>query len=129
MSSNFKDAQLTYFNQDLQLPSKVYGIFLTTATLTYTSIATGATQTQTTSLRGVRAVSGAGTPPNIEPGDFVIAVPTAALGAGVAQAGSYISAANTLTVALAAAATTNPGTLTFQIFIVKMGQNDGINSK
>jgi hypothetical protein len=128
MSQNFKDAQLTYFNQDLQLPSKVYGIFLTTASLTYTSIATGATQTQTTSLRGVRAVSGAGTPPNIEPGDFVIAVPTTTLGAGIAQAGSYISGANTLTVALTAAATATPGAITFQIFIVKMGQNDGINS-
>jgi len=128
MSQNFKDAQLTYFNQDLQLPSKVFGIFMTTVSLTYTSIADGTTQTQTTALRGVRAVSGSGTPPAIEPGDFVIAVPTAALGAGVSLAGSYISSANVLTVGLAAAATTTPGAITFQIYIVKFAQNDGINS-
>ena len=128
MSFNFKDAQLTYFNQDLQLQSKVFGIFLTTVSLTFGAITIDTTATQTTSLKGVRAVSGAGTPPNIEPGDFVIAVPTSSLGAGVSMAGSYISAANTLTVALAASAATTPGTITFQIYIVKFAQNDGINS-
>jgi len=128
MSFNFKDAQLTYFNQDLQLQSKVFGIFLTTVSLTFGAITIDTTATQTTSLKGVRTVSGAGTPPNIEPGDFVIAVPTSSLGAGVSMAGSYISAANTLTVALAASAATTPGTITFQIYIVKFAQNDGINS-
>jgi hypothetical protein len=128
MSSTFKDQALTFYNQDLQLQSKVFGIFTTTALITYTAINIGTTQTQTTSLKGVRAVSGSGTPPAIEPGDVVIANPTSALGAGVALAGAYISAANTLTVALAAATTTTPGGITFQITIIKMGQNDGINS-
>jgi hypothetical protein len=128
MSSTFKDQALTYFNQDLQLLSKVFGIFITTATLTYTAITIDTTQVQTTPLRGVRPVSGSGTAPNIEPGDFVIAVPTSALGTAVSLAGSYISAANTLSVALAASAATTPGAITFQILIIKFGQNDGINS-
>jgi hypothetical protein len=128
LSSNFKDAQLTYFNQDLQLLSKVFGIFMTTVSLTYGAITIDTTASQTTTLRGVRAVSGAGTPPNIEPGDFVLAVPTSTLGAGVSMAGSFISAANTLTVNLAASAATTPGTITFQILIIKFAQNDGINS-
>lgn len=128
MSSTFKDQALTFYNQDLQLASKVFGIFLTTVSLTYTSIATDTTQAQTIALKGVRAVSGSGTPPNIEPGDFVIAVPTSTLGTSVSMAGSWISAANTLSVSLSAGTTTTPGAITFQVLIIKMGQNDGINS-
>jgi hypothetical protein len=128
MSSTFKDQALTFYNQDLQLQSKVFGIFFTTISLTYGAMLIDTTQTQTASLRGVRAVSGAGTPPNIEPGDFVIAVPTSALGTAVSLAGSYISAPNTLTVALSASAAGTPGTITFQVLIIKFAQNDGINS-
>lgn len=128
MSFLVKDPKLTYFDQNLQTASLVTGIFLTTISLTYGSITLDTTATQTATLKGVRAVSGAGTPPAIEPGDFVIAVPTSALGTGVSMAGSYISAANTLTVALSSSATTTPGTITFQVLIIKFGQNDGINS-
>ena len=128
MSMNFKDAQLTYFNQDLQLPSKVFGMFYTTIQATFTAITAPATQTQTVTLRGLRPLSGAGTPPAVETGDVVFVQPASTLANGVAIAQAYISAANTITISLLATVTNTPGTVTFTVFIVKMGQSDGINS-
>lgn len=128
MSFTYKDAQFTFNNQDLQIQSKIFGIFYTTATATYTAITAPATQTQTITLRGLRPASGSGTPPAIEPGDYVAVVPTAGLGSGVAVAAAWISAANTLSVTLFAGVTNTPGTVTFGVYIVKVAQNDGINS-
>lgn len=128
MSFNFKDAQLTYTNQDLQLQSKIFGIFYTTAQATYTAITAPATQTQTITLKGLRPLSGSGTPPAVEPGDYVAVVPTAGLGSGVAVAAAWVSAANTLSVTLFAGITNTPGAVTFGVYIVKVAQNDGLNS-
>lgn len=130
MSYNFKDSQFTWFNQDLQLPSKVFGIFYTTAQATYTAITAPNTQTQTITLRGLRPVTGTGTPPAVEPGDMVYVMPaqTTPLAAGVGVFAAWVSAVNTLSVTLGAVITNTPGTITFTVFVVKMGQNDGINS-
>lgn len=129
MGFDYRDNQLTFFNQDLQLNSKIFGIFYTTATATFTAITAPNTQTQTITLRGLRPVSGSGTPPNIEPGDMVYAMPVgAALAAGVTMAQAWVSAANTLSVTLFAGITNTPGAITFGVYIVKVAQNDGINS-
>jgi hypothetical protein len=128
MSFQFKDAQFTYWNQDLQLTSKVYGIFFTTVSATYTAIGAGGSQTQTVTLRGLRPASGSGTPPAIEPGDFVSVEPIAALPTGDSIAATWISAANTLSIQLTSIPGNTPGAITFTVLIIKMGQNDGINS-
>jgi len=128
MSFNFKNTRLSYWDQDLQLTGHVYGIFYTTVTATFTSITATHTQAQTVTLKGLRPLSGSGTPPAVEPGDMVFVQPAATLSDGVFLAQAYISAANTVTISLGTGITNTPGALTFTVFIVKMGQNDGINS-
>lgn len=129
MSYNFKDAKLTYFNQDLQQTSILTGLFLTTVTLTYTAITVDTTQNQTVTLKGLRTTSGTGTPPNINPGDIVLVQPQSTLGVGVSMAGAWVSAANTLSVSLASSATTTtPGAIVFDVLIFKFGQLDGLSS-
>jgi len=128
MSQTFKDAKFAYFNQDLQQTSILTGLFLTTVTLTFTSITLDTTQAQTVTLKGLRPTSGTGTPPNINPGDIVLVQPQSTLGTGVAFAGAWVSAANTLTVQLSSAATTTPGAIVFDVLIFKFGQLDGLSS-
>ena len=137
MSQNFKDAQLTYWNQDLQLTSKVKGIFQTEiggsafGTVSATSSATVAF-----TLKGLTAPSGtgsagtaAGAANQINPGDTVIINPTSTLAGGLAVYG-YISAANTLTVVLANSGAGTPagGSPNFIVTIIKFGQLDGLSS-
>jgi len=127
MSFNFKDAQLTYFNQDLQLTSKLKGIFLTSVTVTYGSIALDTAVSQTATLKGLVPISGTGTPPNINPGDMVLVQPTAALASGLSMS-ALVSAANTLTITLNnSAAAQTPGALNFVVMIFKFGQLDGLS--
>jgi hypothetical protein len=129
MSQNFKDAKLTYYNQDLQQTSVLVGMFLTTVTLTYTAITVDTTQNQTVSIKGLRTTSGTGAPPNINPGDIVLVQPQSTLGVGVSMAGAWVSAANTLSVSLASSATTTtPGAIVFDVLIFKFGQLDGLSS-
>src|SRR4051812_13638939 len=100
MSLNFKDAQLTYFNQDLNLTSKLKGVFQTTVGgAAFGTVGAAGSASQTFSLKGLTGVSGAGAAPNISPGDTVIVSPTAALTAGLAVY-AFVSAANTLTITL-----------------------------
>src|SRR5258708_33689444 len=120
MTQTFKDAKLTYFNQDLQQTSNLVGVFLTTVTITYTAITVDTTQNQTVTLKGLRPTSGAGSPPNINPGDIVLVQPQSTLGVGVSMAGAWVSAANTLSVSLASSATTTtPVAIVFDVLIFK----------
>lgn len=128
MSFNFKDAKLTWFDQDLQMTSKLTGVFLTTVTATWGAFTANTTVAKTFTLNGLRTISGTGTPPNINPGDIVIVQPQSNMGAGVSLAGSWVSAANTLSIALACGTTTNPGALTFDVLIFKFGQLDGLSA-
>lgn len=129
MSFNFKDAQLTYFNQDLQLTSKLKGLFLTTISVTFGSITLDTVGTGTATLKGLIPVSGSGSVPNVNPGDIVLVQPNSTLAAGLSLAGAYVSSANTLTVALNnSAATQTPGAITFVALIFKFGQLDGLSS-
>lgn len=138
MSYNFKDAQLTYFNQDLQLTSKIQGIFQTEVGGTaYGSVAAAGTTTNTFKLNGLRVPSGtgaagtgAGAANQINPGDTVIVAPaTTALTAGLAVYG-FISAANTLSISIVngSAAPIAAGSPNFIVTIVKFGQLDGLSS-
>lgn len=128
MSFNFKDAQLTYFNQDLQLTSKLKGVFLTSVTATFTAIAQDVAQSQTVTLKGLLPISGGGSPPNIAPGDVVLVQPTAALASGLSLS-AFVSAANTLTITLNnSAASQTPGATNFVVMIFKFGQIDGLSA-
>src|SRR5712664_652609 len=113
MSQNFKDAKLTYFNQDLQLTSNVLGVFQTTVSITFGAIALDTAVSATATLKGLKVTSGTGSPPNINPGDAVLVQPIAALASGLSMS-AFVSAANTLTVTLNnSAALQTPGALTF----------------
>lgn len=137
MSSNFKDAQLTYFNQDLQLTSKLKGVFQTEiGGSAFGTVAATSSSAVTFTLRGLAVPSGtgaagtaAGAPNQINPGDSVIVTPTSTLAGGLAVYG-YISAANTLTVVLANAGAGTPagGSPNFIVTIFKFGQLDGLSA-
>lgn len=130
MSQNFKDAKLTYWNQDLQQTSILTGMFLTTVTVNFnSSIVLDTVSTKTVTLNGLRVSSGTGNPPNINPGDIVLVQPLAALANGLSLAGAFVSAANTLSVSLNnSAAAQTPGNINFSVLIFKFGQLDGLSS-
>lgn len=137
MSQNFKDAQLTYWNQDLQLTSKVKGIFQTEVGGTaYGTVGAVGTTTNTFKLNGLiipagtgAAGTGAGAANQISPGDTVIVAPTAALANGLTCYG-FVSAANTLSISVvnASAAGVAAGSPNFIVTIIKFGQLDGLSS-
>src|SRR6266481_3456607 len=134
MSSNFKDAQLTYFNQDLQLSSKLKGVFQTeVGGSAFGSLTTATNSAVAFTLRGLivpvgtgAAGTAAGAANQISPGDSVIVTPTAALTTGLSYY-AYISAVNTLTIVLvnATAGTLAGGSPNFIVTIFKFGQLDG----
>jgi len=135
MSQNFKDAQLTYFNQDLQLTSKLKGVFQTeVGGVNYGTPAAASTTTNTFTLKGLIIPAGTGSPgsaagaPNqISPGDSVICTPTAALAAG-AVSYCFISAANTLSISVVSDAANAIGTPSWVVTIFKFGQLDGLSA-
>lgn len=137
MSSNFKDAQLTYWNQDLQLTSRLKGVFQTEVGGTaYGTVGAVGTVTNTFKLNGLivpsgtgTAGTGAGAANQINPGDTVICSPTAALTAGLSMY-CFVSAANTLSISIvnASAAGVAAGTPSFVVTIIKFGQLDGLSA-
>lgn len=137
MSFNFKDAQLTYYNQDLQLQSKVKGIFQTEiGGAAFGTVAATSSSAVTFTLRGLQVPAGTGSPGSaagaanqIAPGDTAICTPTSTLAGGLSVY-CYVSAANTLTVVLANAGAGTPagGSPNFIVTIIKFGQLDGLSS-
>lgn len=137
MSSNFKDAKLTYWNQDLQLTSIVKGIFQTeVGGSAFGTISATSSTAVTFTLKGLVVTSGTGNPGTaagaanqVNPGDTVIVSPTSTLAGGLSVYG-YISAANTLTIVLANAGAGTPaaGSPNFTVTIIKFGQLDGLSS-
>jgi hypothetical protein len=137
MSFNFKDAQLTYWNQDLQLTSRLTGVFQTEiGGSAFGTVGATSSSAVAFTLRGLRipvgtgaAGTAAGAANQISPGDSVIVTPTATLAGGLSVYG-YISAANTLTVVLANAGAGTPagGTPNFIVTIFKFGQLDGLSA-
>lgn len=137
MTQTFKDAKLTYWNQDLQLTSNVLGIWQTeVGGSAFGTVSATSSSAVTFTLKGLRVPAGTGNPGTaaglanqISPGDTVIVAPTATLAGGLAVYG-YISAANTLTIVLANAGAGTPagGSPNFIVTIVKFGQLDGLSS-
>ncbi len=137
MSSNFKDAQLTYFNQDLQLTSKLKGVFQTeVGGSSFGTVGIAGITTVTFKLNGLIVPAGtgaagtaAGAANQISPGDTVICTPTAALTAPLTSY-CFVSAANTLsiTVVNASAGTVAAGSPNWVVTILKFGQLDGLSS-
>jgi len=136
MSFNFKDAQLTYFNQDLQLTSKLKGVFQTeVGGSSFGTVGAAGQTTVAFTLRGLIIPSGtgaagtaAGAANQISPGDTVICTPTAAL-TGPLVAYCFVSAANTLSITIAngSAAGVAAGSPNFVVTIFKFGQLDGLS--
>jgi hypothetical protein len=138
MSFNFKDAKLTYFNQDLQLTSNFIGVFQTEVGGTaFGTVGAASTVTNTFKLNGLRVPSGtgaagtaAGAANQINPGDSVFCSPaTSALTSGLAMY-CFISAANTLSISLVngSAGGIAAGSPNFVVTIMKFGQLDGLSS-
>jgi len=137
MSYNFKDAQLTYFDQNLQLGSKLKGVFQTAVGgSSFGTVGAAGSTTVAFTLKGLAFTSGtgaagtaAGAANQISPGDSVVVTPTAALTAGLAVYAS-ITAANTLSITIVngSAAGIAAGTPNFIVTIFKFGQLDGLSS-
>jgi hypothetical protein len=137
MSQNFKDAQFTFFDQDLQLTSKIYKILQTEVGGTaYGTVGAASTVTNTFKLSGLRipagtgaAGTGAGAANQISPGDTVICAPTAALTAPLVSY-CFISAANTLSISVAngSAGGVAAGSPNWVVTILRFGQLDGLSS-
>lgn len=137
MSFNFKNTQLTFWDQDLQLTSKVSGIFSTVVGGTaYGTVGAASSVSNTFTLRGIRFVSGtgaagtgAGAANQLSPGDTVLVTPTAALTSGLTVYG-FVSAANTVTITLVngSAGGIAGGSPNFVVTIIKIGQLDGLTS-
>jgi hypothetical protein len=136
MSFNFKDAQLTYFNQDLQIASKLKGVFQTAVGgSSFGTVGAAGSTTVAFTLKGLQFVSGAGAAGTaagaanqINPGDSVVVNPTAALTAGLSMYAS-ITAANTLSITLVngSAGGIAAGSPNFVVTIFKFGQLDGLS--
>lgn len=137
MTQTFKDAKLTYWNQDLQLTSNVVGVFQTEVGGTaFGTVGIAGATTNTFKLNGLRIPSGTGAPGTaagaanqVNPGDSVFCAPTAALTAGLTSY-CFISAANTLSISVvnASAAGIAAGSPNWIVTIIKFGQLDGLSS-
>ena len=137
MSFTFRDQALTYYNQDLQLGSKLKGVFQTEVGGTaYGTVGAAGSTTNTFKLNGLIVPAGTGSPGTgagaanqISPGDSVIVTPTAALTNGLACYG-FVSAANTLSITIVngSAAGIAAGSPNFIVTIFKFGQLDGLSS-
>lgn len=136
MSMNFKDAQLTYFNQDLQLGSKLSGVFQTViGGSAFGTVGAAGSTTVAFTLRGLRTVSGsgaagtaAGAANQLNPGDTVVCTPSAALANGLAVY-CAVTAASTLSVTIVngSASGIAAGSPNFVVTIFKFGQLDGLS--
>ena len=137
MSFNFRDAKLTFSNQDLQITSLLKGVFQTEVGGTaYGTVGAAGVTTNTFKLNGLlipsgagAAGTGAGAANQINPGDSVFCSPTAALAAPLVSY-CFVSAANTLSITIAngSAGGVAAGSPNWVVTILKFGQLDGYSS-